>query len=235
MIISMLIILISLSSSCREIFFNDGESMHEISPAGFHTLNISGIFNIILVQDSTYHLIIKGKNDINSVKVFAISDTLFIADKRRMTLNPEKNTIEIHFTRLERIVTRDPVNVTNRGTIKCEEFFLDALGEISNYRLNIDCRYLQLVNSANTLGDFYLKGKASDCYFFNRYGSRIFADSLQSLTTTVINESVGDVRINASENINAFIHGPGDILYHGTPSVDLAEKKGTGNVIRISE
>jgi len=221
--------------SCQKIFFNGEEGRRDIHLEGFHTIKVSGIYNIILVQDSTDHLVITGENKISSISASVNSDTLNITNSKKMSLNPDKNTLEIHFSTVERIVTWDPVNISGRGTIKAENLYLDALGEIANINLVLDCKYLQLVNSANTLGNFYFKGKTGDCYLFNRYGCRIFADSLLCRTAAVINESIGDVRINASENLLAYINGPGNIFYYGTPSVNIAEKRGTGNVIRITE
>lgn len=224
-----------LMLSCRKLFFDGAESRREITLEGFHSIVISGIYNIVLVQDSTDQLVITGKNDISTISAFVNNDSLIIRDEKKMSINPEKNTLTIHFSTVEHIVTWDPVNVMNSGTIKSQNFYFDALGEIANIKLKLDCRYFQLVNSANTLGNFYLKGKVLDCYLFNRYGCRIFADSLLCSTAAIINESVGDVRINASENIIAYINGPGNIFYYGTPSVNIAEKRGTGNVIRITE
>jgi hypothetical protein len=44
---------------------------------------------------------------------------------------------------------------------------------------------------------------------------------------------VGDVNINASDNIEAFIRGPGNICYYGHPVINLVEKRGTGKIIRL--
>lgn len=230
-----LISIMFLPVSCREMFFNEKEITHEVTLDDFHSVELSGIFNVLLIQDSLDYIVISGSNSPDRLTAVVTDSILIIDSRSKSMLNTSSNDLEIHFSTLKSLVTRDPVNLRNRDTIRAENFHYDALGEIAEARLVIDCDFFRLVGSGNTLGSLHLSGKARDCYFFNRYGSRIFADSLRSRTTTVINESVGDVRVNASENILAFIHGPGDILYYGTPSVDIAEKKGTGNVIRIIE
>jgi hypothetical protein len=221
--------------SCQEIFFSGEEGRRDIKLESFHTIEISGIYNIILVQDSTDHLVITGQNNIGSINAAVNGDTLDIINRKKMTMNADKNTLEIHFSTVERIVTLDPVDISGQGTIKSENLYLDALGEIANMNLAVDCKYFQLVNSGNTLGNFIFKGKAGDCYIFNRYGCRVFADSLICRSATVLNESVGDVRISALENIQVFIQGPGNILYHGSPYIQILEKRGTGRVIHIDE
>jgi Protein of unknown function (DUF2807). len=59
----------------------------------------------------------------------------------------------------------------------------------------------------------------------------MFADSLTSENAEIVNESIGDVHVNASEKIKAFIWGPGNIYYYGTPVIEIAEKRGGGNMI----
>jgi hypothetical protein len=186
-----------------------------------------------MIQDSTDRLVISGKNNVGSVSAVIVNDTLVISGNRKLNLNPEKNTIVIHFSSLKYMITYDPVSISCSGILKADHFSYDAIGEIAEIRLAVDCNFFQLVNSANTLGNFYFKGRSEYCSFFNRYGSRIFADSLTCLYADITNESIGDVRINASENITANILGPGDICYYGEPEIEIAEKRGDGNMIRL--
>jgi hypothetical protein len=219
--------------SCQKIFFNEDESTRELFFEDFHAVKISGIYNIVLIQDSTNRLVITGKNDINSIDAVINDDTLIIYDHKKMSFNPSKNTLALHYSNLEYMVSYDPVNVSNDDTIKADQFLYYAIGEIAEVRLVVDCNYFIVVNSANTLGYFHFNGKANNCTFFNSYGCSIFADSLSCKNAKIINESVGDVYINASENIKAFIRGPGNIYYHGTPVIEIAEKRGDGNIIRL--
>jgi hypothetical protein len=229
------LVLISVFTvSCQKIFFNEDLSTRELSFADFHAVKISGIYNIVLIQDSANRLVITGKNDINSIDAVIINDTLIIDDHKKMFFNPYKNTLALHFSNLEYMVTIDPVNVSNTDTIKADKFLYEAIGEIAEVRLVVKCNYLLIVNSANTLGYFYLYGKANDCTLFNRYGCSIFADNLSCKNAEIVNESVGDVYINSSENIKAFIWGPGNIYYHGTPVIEIAEKRGKGRIIRLN-
>jgi hypothetical protein len=228
------LILTSLSAlSCQKIFFNKDESTRELSLKDFHIVKISGIYNIVLIQDSTNRLVITGQNDINSIDAVMDEDTLVIDNNKKISLNPNKNTLAIHFTNLEYMVTYDPVSVSNRDTLKANWFLYEAFGEIAEVSLVMDCYYFRMVNSANTLGSFYLKGKAHDCAFSNHYGSSIFADSLFCKNAEIYNESIGDIYVNASQKIIASIRGSGNIYYHGNPSIEIAEQKGDGKIIPL--
>jgi len=219
--------------SCHSILFNEDEGKREIFLPNFKSIQIQGIFNIVLIQDSANSIIITGKNNIRSVNASVKDDLLVISDDGKINFNPAKNTLSIHFTSLDSLVTCDAVNVSCEGTLRIKNFSFNVLGEIAEVRLALNCNFPQLVNSGNTLGNFYLSGKAEDCYFFNRYGSRIFADSLICSNATIINESVGNVRVNASDHLTAYIKGPGNIFYYGKPFIEIAEKIGDGKMISL--
>ncbi|HZY24929.1 MAG TPA: DUF2807 domain-containing protein, partial [Bacteroidales bacterium] len=87
--------------------------------------------------------------------------------------------------------------------------------------------------NSNTLGYFHFIGKTETCWIWNRYGSSMYADSLHCKVASIYNESLGFVNINASDNIDAFIRGPGNIGYYGTPVINIIEKRGTGKIIRL--
>lgn len=228
-----LIIATLLNVSCQKLLFNNDENKREIALKDFHAVRISGIYNIVLIQDSTNHLVITGRDDINSVDAIIADDTLLINDNKKMSLNPGRNTITLHFSNIEYLQTNDPVNISNTDTLRAEQFIYEAIGEIAEVRLKIDCDYFLIVNSANTLGNAHISGKADLCTIFNRYGSTVFADSLKCDNAEIVNESVGDVYISASTYIKAFIWGPGNIYYTGDPVIEIAEKRGNGRLIRL--
>ncbi len=232
------LIFISLVSviliSCQKIFFSGEEETREITLGDFHAVKISGIYNVVLTQDYENRLVITGKNDINSIDAMVIDDTLIIENHKSIPFNTEKNNLTLHLSSLDYLVTYDPVNISNTDTLKGERILYDAIGEISQVTMTVDCDLLQVVNSANTLGTFYFYGKAVNCSFFNRYGCTIFAGGLLCRFAEITNESIGDVYINASENIRAYIWGPGNIYYYGIPEIEVVEQKGKGTIIKLN-
>jgi len=221
-----------LMLSCQKVFFNEDEKIRVIGLENFHATNIHGIYNIVLIQDSTNKLVIKGKNDVSTIDATVANDTLTIRNNKKLSLNMEKNTLELHFRNLEYLMTNNPVNVTSKDTIKADNFKYLALGEIAEVTLVVDCNYFLVVTSANTLGNFHIYGKANSCTLWQRYGSSIFAGTLLCKKAEIINDSVGDMYVNASENITVYLLGPGNTYYYGTPVIAIAEKKGNGKLIR---
>lgn len=231
-ILTFIILMISFVS-CQKILFNDDEGTRVIRLNDFHAADISGIYDIVLIQDSTNKLVISGKKDINSITAIIKNDTLIIDDHKKMTVNPDKNTLTIHFTNIEHLVTNDPVYISNTDTIRADKFIYAGIGEIAEARLVVDCNYFLIVNSANTLGYSYISGYANSSVLFNRYGSSIFAENLKCRDVEVINGSVGDIYLSASDNIAAYILGPGNVYYRGKPVIKIYEQKGTGKIIPL--
>jgi hypothetical protein len=223
-----------LATSCQKLLFNQDESTREISLNDFHAANISGIYNFILVQDSTNRLSITGKNDISSISAIIKDDTLIIDDHKKRSFDPDKNSLTLHFSNLEQIVFTGPVNVTNRDTIRADNFMFEATGEIAEVRLVIKCNQFVALNNSNTIGYLHFIGKAESCWIWNRYGSCMYADSLLCKSAVVYNESVGDVNVNASGYIEAFIRSSGNIGYHGDPVIKISENRGCGRMIHLN-
>jgi hypothetical protein len=219
--------------SCQELLFNDDEITREIMLKDFHYLEVNGIFNIVLIQDSTNRLVIKGGNNISTIDALIKRDSLIIDDHKKLSLNHAKNTLTLHFTDLDYIKFNDPVNVSNQDTLKTEVLTVVAVGGIAEVRMVIDCNIFELINHANTLGYFNFIGHANNCSISNRYGSAVFADSLFCKNADINNESIGAVSVSASDNIEATIRGSGNIYYHGTPVIKINELTGKGRVIRL--
>jgi hypothetical protein len=228
------IILSFLTSSCQELFFKGKEETRNITLGNFHKVIFTGIYDIVLVQDSLNRLVITGKNNINSIDAVIINDTLIINDHKKMSLNPGRNNLELHFTSLDQMITYDPVNVSNKDTIRADFFQYDALGEISETNLVINCNYLIVYTSFNSLGYLYLKGRADFCDLSARYGCSIFAGDLHCLNGEILNESVGDIYANVSGNIKAHLRGTGNIYCYGNPVIDIADQRGSGKIITIT-
>lgn len=232
--ILLLIVLGSLAIiSCNEILFHDEEGSRVLYFKDFNAVRIYGIYNLVLIQDSANRLDISGSNNINSITAYIRNDTLIIDNHKKISVNPHKNNLALHFSNLKHMVTYDPINVSNSDTIKADQFIYDASGEIVEARMVFDCDNLYFISFPYSLGFFHFSGKANSCVILNNYGSTVFADSLSCKNAEVVNRSVGDVYINASENILASIYGPGNIYYKGNPAIKIEEKRNNGRMIQV--
>jgi hypothetical protein len=225
--------LLFAGTSCSKMIFSDEELSRQIFTGHFSDVTIDGTFDIILIQDSANMVIARGKNKINAIEAECIDNLLRIKDNSKFPVEPGRNTIELHLTEIKHLVTYGPVFLTTSDTLHGDRISWDGIGEIAEARLLINCNLFVFCNSANTLGNIDLIGKATSLDVFNRYGGNVFADSLECRYAEITNESIGDVHVNVSVRLEAYIWGPGNIYYRGDPRTDIREIKGTGKLIKI--
>jgi hypothetical protein len=220
-------------SACTEVLFSDEEQTKTFYPGSFNAVIVEGTCNLVLIQDSADMVIVRGTGRIDRIEVISVNDTLFIKDKTAFRTEPGRNTIELHLTGISYLATLHPVNLLSKGALKGDLLSVEGIGEIAEGRLYLDFNSVSFSNSANTLGNIRLIGKADYLSVFNRYGSNVFADSLRCRQADITNESAGDVFVSAHELLNAFILGTGNIYYIGEPVACLKERKGSGQMINI--
>ena len=235
--ITAIIIPLCFFSGCESLFDSGSEEKtREISLDDFNTARIYTMCNLILVQDTVNYLVLSGEEkNINSVETSIEKDTLIIKDKSKFRLfnKTGRPTIYMHFKKIRSLWVHEPADISNLDTIRLDVFSVFPIGEIGEVDLTVDCEIFVMHCSANTLGYLHVKGKAGLCQFFNRYGCTFFADSLHAKNAEIINESIGDVFINASEKLSVYLWGNGNIYYYGSPEIEIKEKRGAGEVISI--
>ena len=229
--------MLMIFNNCEGIFNKDERDIisEEMMLNSFKHINIYGIYNVVLKQDTIHKLIIEGVEDfIADIEARVENDTLIIRDIHKNLFRiEERPTLYLHFTDIKYLWTINPVNVTNEDTLKLDWFYYYPIGEIGEAYLTVQCNFFGMDNSANTLGRFFIRGTAQTARFYNRYGSSIYADSLKSQVVQVYNESVGDVYVYADELLRVFIWGPGNIYYSGEPVVQIIEKRSSGMVLKL--
>jgi hypothetical protein len=90
-----------------------------------------------------------------------------------------------------------------------------------------------LESSISGSGDMSISGTA-DNSTVSVVGSGDFAArDLKTVKTAVRVSGSGDARINASEQVDAAVHGSGDVSYTGGASVINKSKTGSGDIHRF--
>ncbi len=200
----------------------------------YQCLHISSTADLMLIQDTVNFIRVEGaESDIDNLSTTSTGDTLNIVINTRFRLagHRSRSKIYAHFINLRQLITTAPANITNQDTLRLQSLLYYAIGEIGEADIQIVCNHLEMHNSANTLGWFYFSGRAVSCRFYNRYGCSIFAGGLKVQQAEIFNESVGDVYINASEELNVYLWGPGNIYYCGIPEVHVIDSRSTGKVV----
>lgn len=232
-ILKYFLLLAIVLTSCQKILFNDEQEFRQIPLGKFNAALIKGIYNIVLVQDSTDKLVITGRNRVSRIDARVVNDTLTI-DNNTFTLDPSRNNLELHFSTLKYLITYHPVSITVKDTIRSDFFNYTAIGEIEEADLAVRCDYLIIFGGHNTLGNFHISGKTYFADLSVRYGASMDARKLICTKAEVYNSSAGDIYVNATDQIKAYLNGTGNIYYYGNPRIDIPEKNGEGKMIPLN-
>ena len=239
--LNIIILLVIIQYSCEKnspgCFVSKGKIIKEQRPlTEFNNIRITDIFDLVLVQDSLNNIVLEGgKNLLPNVTTDIKNDTLIINNSTKCCWlrDYDKIKLYIHFTNIEHLVTYDPVSVISYDTVRSEHFEYYAIGEIGEADLILNCNYFRFDDSHNTLGHFKFRGKTDYSRFYINYGSSLYADSLISIKTDILYQTIGDIYVHVKEHLRVWIWGPGNVYYSGDPDlVETVEKRSTGTLIR---
>ena len=209
----------------------------EILLEDFNCIAVRDIFNVILIQDTMYKVILEGgENILPHVETVARNDTLTARHSIRCNWfrDYEKINLYVYFNNINYIVTYSPVKIISPDTIYCDKLEYYAIGEIGEADIIVDCNYLRFDDSYSTLGRFRFKGKSDKSRFYVNYGSSLFADSLISREADIYYKTIGDIHVHVTDLLKVWIWGPGNVYYSGNPKeVEIIEKKSSGNLIKV--
>jgi len=194
----------------------------------------NGICDIRLKNDTISKIVIEYNPENHFIKNKIFNDTLYLNFEIRHGLKPIKNKplVNIFFRDIKKLVTRGPSYVFSDDTIKFTNIVYYSIGEIGSANLKLNCNIFDMANSANTLGHYYFKGIVNYLILYNRYGSTIFADSVNANNALIINESAGDVYVNVKKQLDVYIQGTGNIFCKNKPEIlNIIEDRGKGGKI----
>ena len=240
--ISVLILIVF--QSCKKDYNNNcissnGEISKEVrNLAPFTTLFLTDYIHVDLQQQPTNSIEIEGgKNLLEYISSEIRNDTLFILNNNKCNfLRSYKPSISINLfhSNLKNIhLWYATGNIASLDTIKSEIFTLFAESSAGNCDLNISSDSARISLQGSTF-DLNIEGNISNSLSLSHTGLGTFnAQNLNSKACYVYNNGLGDIYINASSYIYAYLGGNGNIFYQGEPSLVQSQIEGNGKLIEM--
>lgn len=214
------IIILLVLSSCKK---EEIPTVKHIELLPFTDISIESAFDIELVEDSVFKLIITSSNNEIADKISYEIDNnkLYLKDNRKFKfLKPGKiASIEIHAPEFFMLELYGGVNLTTKGYLTSNNLgvVFKKHGNYCDFKLNNDMFYFWNDNLSG--GDIKLRGTCQVAKFW-------FSD-LVSLNTSDLNaESViissntnNDSEIRVTNKLEYEILGEGDVIVYGNPAI----------------
>lgn len=211
-----------LFSACqKEPSYTKREISENLS--AFHTIEIDGVYDIVLIQDTIFGIFISGSEKEVDKTSFIVSDSVLSLSTGRagQFLHPRRENmqVDIHVKNLRRINIHET----------CKIFAPDPLGygtdeigivvdtKLAEIDLNLACKTFYYWNNPNGT-KMKLTGNVQELKIWNAGLSQVDASALHSDYVLCENGSLGNCSVRAQQKLEYSITNKGHIYYYGNPA-----------------
>jgi hypothetical protein len=232
-----ILILLTLSA-CVDEPFDEAMAYHKLSPFGI--LELNSVFDVYLIQDTTYAVEIIGhEKTINNISLKVEDGILTILNETRgKWLQPENNKIKlyIHAKDLYELRPNATCFIQTVNPIVNEEFriIMGHRPKLSEINLELDCGEFLYWNNHQCGGKVVLRGKAQEVFAYT-YGLMSFdASALEADYAWIENNAKSDCHIFVNNKLEYSIRGIGNIYLGGNPTeIVVHEQTSSGTLIKV--
>jgi hypothetical protein len=230
----LLLISIILSAGCAKDTCIHGSGpivSQELTLDHFNGFNLRGSFNITYKKGSEQKVIASGQQNIIDQLSYTFDNGIWIVELLDGCYSDYQLTIQITSPSIDEIRNNSAGNIQllNRvDSLATLSIFNNGTGYISSYDSIIVDNFLNI--GLTSSGDIDLIGLVKNQNINLSGSGNYHAFGLLSEVCTVSLPGSGSCEINASNTLEAFISGSGNIYYTGTPLI-TSSITGSGNLI----
>jgi hypothetical protein len=211
------------------------EVNHIIEIESFKVAEVYSMFNVELVQDTTFYLeVIAGENIVNNIETTLERDTLSLYNYNSCAWSKDyaRPHVRIHFSDIETVNILESSYVYSSEPIT-DDFRLVIKARLAEADVILNSNYFFFLTYMSTGGRYSFSGKVDRLSFSGYYNALIDASELQAREAQVMNHSVVDQKVWAESKMNVEIYNVGNIFYKGNPEIIIDSIASSGNVFPL--
>lgn len=207
-----------------------------VNVAGYHTIEIDGVLDVVVVQDTVEYVEFTGEARNVNRCVASVTDSLLHIDgsKRGEFFRPNEVTTKaiVHVRRLKLIEVNEDCHVSSTNRISGVEFGVVSKTRFADIKLQLGCNTFYYWNNVNGT-HLEIEGRVNTVKLWNSGLGGVDASQLDAEYAEVINGSQSDVKVRAATRLNYGITSIGNIIYYGNPAqITPGESTGNGALIK---
>jgi hypothetical protein len=221
---------------------NSGDCLHDsgtmtkthIETGYFHTININGIFDIFLTQDTITYVDLEGGDKAldyaqaqNGDSVLLLNNTNSCSFKRDYT----RIKVYVHFSKIDNINISECCNIKTTNAIT-HDITIAVGAPLAEIDMETENQGIFFYTNTGTAGTYIFKGHCNNCTLWGYYASKIDASALICKTLHIRNASIADYYVYAEDKLVVDILSNGNVLYYGNPVVVSDSVTGSGRIIK---
>ncbi len=164
---------------------------------------------------------------LSSVVTEVVGSTLRIHMQSGNYRDRKNVKVYVTYVMLDRISASSASNVFSNGTIKANQFDISVSSAAS---VEISLEATQATLSASSAGDIVLQGKCKSLEAEASSAADINCYNFESESVNANASSAGDIKINATKELDAHASSGGSVRYRGNPSKTNTGSSSGGSV-----
>ncbi len=223
-------------SSCEmgECWHGKGDNTKQVYETGyFREVNARGMFEIILVQDSSYYIELEGGDKLLEYAKVNCTDSVVNLDNSNdcsFLSNYEKIKCYLHYSDYLQLSLFEVCKVISQNPVT-SIMTLIVPAEMAEVDIQLNNPHFHFYNHKNTGGTYTFRGFSDWFVISGYYSARFILSDLTSREMHINNSSIGDMHVNADEILKVEIHNRGNIYYSGSPAIVIDTISGTGKLL----
>lgn len=220
----------------NKCFHSVGNQVTEILCSGkFKSVQILGLFDVELVQDTSYYVEgIGGENVIKYTEGFIQNDSLFLYNYNQCfwLRDYKRPIIRIHFDDIKIIDVHEACYVYSKDSIN-DGFSMNIRSRLGETDLILNNPNFVFIIYRTTGGSYRFSGKTESLFLAGFYNTVCDASELQAVNADITNSSIADYKIWVTEKLRYKIYNRGNILLKGNPEIIFDSVTASGKLIHI--
>ncbi len=194
-------------------------------------IHIAGSYKVTLISRAEGTIELKGdEEDLEKIASNVKNGTLTIKQKEKSwfrTWDTEMVYITIPVEDIDKIILSGSGEIDSRFTLEGDHFKTIVSGS-GNINISVDVNHLDAMVTGS--GEIILEGDASTVDFTLTGSGEIEASGVEASTGKAKITGSGDIDMHASEILDAFITGSGDVVCKGNPKKQKTKITGSGDI-----
>lgn len=217
-------------------FYSTGEYTSKILVDNpFDTIEVWGLFNVELVQDTTCFVeALGGSNVVDRVEAEIVYSSLSLYNYNNCFWyrDYEKVHLRIHFEDIKRILVHQTSLVYSVDSIT-DNFIMEIRGAMAEADLVLNNGHIFFLGYMETGGLYKFRGKSENIRLEGYYTSVVDASELKSVTAEIRNYSISDYKVWVTDELKVQIHNRGNVYLKGSPDIVFDSINSSGKLIHI--
>ena len=230
-----IVALLTITCDSDKCFYSTGKEISTIiNTDTFKVIEIRGLFDVELAQDTTYYVEGNGgENVISNIEASVKKDTLTLYNYNSCfwMRKYKKPLVRIHFSDIDRVNVYESSYIFSKDSIT-NNLYITFQTMMAQCDLTINNNWVFFYVHHFTSGKYVFRGKTKDLSYYDFYSSLVDASELKAETATIENYSITDNKVWVTDRLTAKIFNRGNILYKGNPQIIIDTLASTGRVIK---